>query len=51
MEFFAGEANCFAAVKRLYGGTAVDIEYLRNIEGPNSNAFDILTKAGLALLV
>ncbi len=51
MEFFAGEANCFAEVKKLYGATAVDIEYLKYIGGPKSNAFDILTQAGLALLV
>ena len=50
IEFFAGQANVFAEVKKLYGSTALDIEYLSAIGGPRSNAFDILTASGLALL-
>ena len=50
MEFFAGEANVFAEVKKLYRSTAVDIEYMEKVGGPHNNAFDILSQAGLALL-
>lgn len=50
MEFFAGEANVFAEVKKLYSATAVDIEYMKKVGQPHNNGFDILSKAGLALL-
>ena len=48
IEFFAGEANCFAKVKQAYPAAAVDLEYLSQSVGPHSNSFDILTPAGLA---
>ena len=50
VEFFAGEANVFSQVKKMYGATAIDIEYYKSPVGPHSNPFDILTASGLASL-
>lgn len=47
IEFFAGEANCFAKVKEVYPSAAVDFEYLSQSVGSHTNPFDIHTPAGL----
>lgn len=50
LEFFSGEANVFARVKKAFPATALDIEYLQNTWGTSTNAFDLLTPSGMALL-
>lgn len=51
MEFFSGEANVFAEVKKQHPGTAIDIEYMKGICEDCNNAFGMLTASGLGLLV
>lgn len=49
IEYFAGDAQCFKAVKNAkVRGCAVDIKYLVDGEYKKWNSFDLLTPPGLA---
>lgn len=50
IEYFSGKGNVFTEMKSLYTSTAVDIEYLSELGGTKTNAFDINSASGLGFL-
>lgn len=51
LEFFAGDGRVFQEVKgAAYPSCAVDIRYMQDLMGCQTNPFDILTTAGFAHL-
>ena len=51
IEYFAGEGNVFAAVRKLYPAVAVDLSYLQDPAYARNNPMDINSPSGFACLV
>ena len=51
MELFAGEANVFKMVRKIYPAVAADLAYLDDPAYDHNNPLDLCSPAGLAKLV